>query len=192
MQPTGVYEWIALTHHVCGQIVRNALQYGVRPKQTGLFVFSVLAEREGEAVRVSFADSGIGIPKRDLRRVFEPFYTGSNGPTPSTVRHPAAASESRVTLRRMWPSTTSGCRDHLRHLEQPEPDGSGPTMQALARSRPSLLGRRIFLYTNAFALGATRRSRTRSTPPFWVREGAFLAMTRQCAGEFCPLFEQPL
>ncbi len=27
---------------------------------------------------------------------------------------------------------------------------------------------------------------------FRVREGVFLAMTRQCAGEFCPLFEQPL
>ncbi len=27
---------------------------------------------------------------------------------------------------------------------------------------------------------------------FRIREGAFLVMTRQCAGEFCPLFEQPL
>ncbi len=69
-------KWFLL---VCEQIVRNALQYGVRPGQTGPCVFSVRAEREGEAVRVSFADSGIGIPKRDLRRVFEPFFTGSNG-----------------------------------------------------------------------------------------------------------------
>ena len=32
----------------------------------------------------------------------------------------------------------------------------------------------------------------RTERTFWVREGAFLAMTRQCAREFCPLFEQPL
>ncbi len=41
---------------------------------------------------------------------------------------------------------------------------------------------------------AVQESRQKCGPSvrFWVREGAFLAMKRQCAGEFYPLFEQPL
>ncbi|WP_067620163.1 sensor histidine kinase [Alicyclobacillus acidiphilus] len=71
-------------HFVCDQIVRNALQYGYRVDEAGratgesaAFVISV--RHVNEATHIEFQDEGIGMSRRDLLRMFEPFYTGENG-----------------------------------------------------------------------------------------------------------------
>ncbi|GGI96608.1 sensor histidine kinase YvcQ [Alicyclobacillus cellulosilyticus] len=66
---------------VCDQILRNALQYGVKPGATRPSPLRIeIASRPG-CVTVSFTDQGIGIPARDLPHIFEPFFTGTNGRT---------------------------------------------------------------------------------------------------------------
>lgn len=66
------------------QIVRNALQYGqpapsVVDANLTSTTFHIELRVDANQTILSFEDHGIGIPKRDLPHVFEPFYTGSNG-----------------------------------------------------------------------------------------------------------------
>ncbi|MCL6597695.1 MAG: sensor histidine kinase [Alicyclobacillus macrosporangiidus] len=68
------------------QIIRNALQYGVKVDEHGQALpssFEIRVSEEQHTVRLAFRDEGIGIPERDIRHVFLPFYTGENGRTHS-------------------------------------------------------------------------------------------------------------
>lgn len=62
---------------VLEQLLSNAIKYSSRPDRDGQVVFR-LGHAGGETV-LEVADNGIGIPPEDLGRVFDPFYTGSNG-----------------------------------------------------------------------------------------------------------------
>lgn len=69
---------------MCDQIVRNALQYGYRVDSSGrptdeAAAFIISATQVTNATRIEFRDQGIGMRQRDVRRMFEPFYTGENG-----------------------------------------------------------------------------------------------------------------
>lgn len=79
--------------------VRNLLENAVKYSEPGAPV-EVEACRDGETVVITVRDHGIGIPRRDLERIFERFYrvdrarsrsTGGTGLGLSIVRHVAAA-----------------------------------------------------------------------------------------------------
>lgn len=57
------------------QLLTNAIKYSAGEHKK---VEIVLSEQRGHAA-LEVRDYGIGIPKGDIRRVFEPFYTGDNG-----------------------------------------------------------------------------------------------------------------
>lgn len=57
------------------QLVQNAVKYSAgKGSEVQLSLFS----RSGEAI-IEIMDFGVGIPKTDIRRVFDPFFTGENG-----------------------------------------------------------------------------------------------------------------
>jgi len=85
----------------------NLVENGVKYSDKGATV-ELSAERVGDCVEVSVADHGIGIPARDLQRIFERFYrvdrarsreTGGTGLGLAIVRHVVAnhAGDVRVT-----------------------------------------------------------------------------------------------
>jgi len=68
-------KWICF---VINQIFINAIKYSRdRAKDNKYIVFEVKVE--GAKVILSIKDEGIGIPKEDLNRVFQAFFTGKNG-----------------------------------------------------------------------------------------------------------------
>ncbi|MDM5433619.1 sensor histidine kinase [Bacillus hominis] len=58
-----------------GQIISNAIKYSSGSREK----IKVKACKEGNTVILEIVDSGVGIPKQDLPRVFKPFFTGENG-----------------------------------------------------------------------------------------------------------------
>ncbi|ETT70181.1 sensor histidine kinase [Bacillus mycoides] len=57
------------------QLMTNAVRYsGERGKKVFLSAY-----RNGKDIILEVRDEGVGIPQEDIRRVFEPFYTGKNG-----------------------------------------------------------------------------------------------------------------
>jgi OmpR family two-component system sensor histidine kinase YxdK len=75
--PNGVYvesdkKWLAFTIH---QIISNAIKYSKGTTETITFQ----AKQDGHTLTLSIIDHGIGIPAQDLKRVFQPFFTGANG-----------------------------------------------------------------------------------------------------------------
>lgn len=56
------------------QMIQNALKY--RKEE---FTLELGAKIQGEHVAIYIKDNGIGIPQRDIRRVFEKGFTGTNG-----------------------------------------------------------------------------------------------------------------
>ncbi|MDZ4417305.1 sensor histidine kinase [Bacillus cereus] len=59
------------------QLMTNAVRYsGERGKKVFLTAY-----RNGKEIILEVRDEGVGIPQEDVRRVFEPFYTGKNGRT---------------------------------------------------------------------------------------------------------------
>ena len=64
-------KWLKLIIH---QILTNAIKYS-NSTQT----VSVTAKKEDDKVYLSITDTGVGIEKADLRRIFELFYIGKNG-----------------------------------------------------------------------------------------------------------------
>ena len=74
-----------------GNLVGNAVNYS--PDRTKV---AIAVRREGDLVEISVTDQGVGIPERDLKRIFERFYrvdparsrvTGGTGLGLSIVKH---------------------------------------------------------------------------------------------------------
>jgi two-component system, OmpR family, sensor histidine kinase SenX3 len=83
-------------------LLDNAVAYS--PEKTRVVVST---KRAGDVVELSVADQGIGIPKRDLERIFERFYrvdparsrvTGGTGLGLAIVKHVTAAHGGKVTV----------------------------------------------------------------------------------------------
>lgn len=62
---------------VLEQIIINGIKYS-RGKGKELVIKAVKNEKE---IKLSIIDEGIGIPSEDIKRVFNPFFTGENGRT---------------------------------------------------------------------------------------------------------------
>jgi two-component system, OmpR family, sensor histidine kinase SenX3 len=84
-------------------LLENAVAYS--PDKTRVDVSVRLAS--GDAVEISVADQGIGIPERDLERIFERFYrvdparsraTGGTGLGLAIVKHVTAAHGGKITV----------------------------------------------------------------------------------------------
>jgi two-component system sensor histidine kinase SenX3 len=84
-------------------LLENAVAYS--PERTRVVVTT---RRDGDRVEISVADQGIGIPERDLQRIFERFYrvdparsraTGGTGLGLAIVKHVTAAHGGSVTVR---------------------------------------------------------------------------------------------
>lgn len=60
---------------VLGQLVTNAIKYSAGNQ----LKVTISAWRDNEEIILEVRDRGIGIPKQDLKRVFQPFFTGENG-----------------------------------------------------------------------------------------------------------------
>ncbi|GFZ31077.1 two-component sensor histidine kinase [Clostridium zeae] len=68
-------KWI---YFVINQIVINAIKYSKSDSEESKFItFDVIEETS--KITLSISDQGIGIPKEDLSRVFNAFFTGKNG-----------------------------------------------------------------------------------------------------------------
>jgi two-component system sensor histidine kinase SenX3 len=110
-------------------LVENAVAYS--PEKTRVVVS---ATRDGiNAAQISIADQGIGIPERDLERIFERFYrvdparsraTGGTGLGLAIVKHVVAAHGGKVTV---WSKEGVGSTFTLRlpaFRNTPAADGS--------------------------------------------------------------------
>jgi len=109
-------------------LIENAVAYS--PERTRVVVSTV---RSGKKAEISVADQGIGIPERDLERIFERFYrvdparsraTGGTGLGLAIVKHVMAAHGGKV---KVWSKEGAGSTFTLRlPLHQPaEPSGNG-------------------------------------------------------------------
>jgi signal transduction histidine kinase len=56
----------------------NALKYTPRGGKIGVTLTSYTQWKDGGVVEISIKDTGIGIYKEDIERLFEPFYRGKN------------------------------------------------------------------------------------------------------------------
>lgn len=65
-------KWLAFA---LDQLVTNAVKYSSGSGRT----VDISAEERERQLALQVKDYGIGIPKRDIRRVFEPYFTGSRG-----------------------------------------------------------------------------------------------------------------
>jgi signal transduction histidine kinase len=72
---TSDQKWLSIA---VNQIVMNALKYTRMTEKEKKEIHFHLEERE-DSVLLHIQDNGIGIPKQDVKRVFEPFFTGMNG-----------------------------------------------------------------------------------------------------------------
>jgi two-component system sensor histidine kinase SenX3 len=88
--------------------LRNLLENAVAYSPAGTNVVVSVTELADEGVEVSVADQGIGIPERDLERIFERFYrvdparsraTGGTGLGLAIVKHVMAAHGGRASVR---------------------------------------------------------------------------------------------
>jgi two-component system sensor histidine kinase SenX3 len=98
-----------------GNLVENAVNYS--PEETRV---AVTVKRVGDTVEIAVTDQGIGIPERDLERIFERFYrvdparsraTGGTGLGLSIVKHIAATHGGDVTV---WSAEGNGSTFTLR------------------------------------------------------------------------------
>jgi len=62
---------------IVNQLITNAIKYS-KLKQ-GRKELEIVIQQQGEHTLISVCDQGIGIAKSDLKRVFDPFFTGQNG-----------------------------------------------------------------------------------------------------------------
>jgi len=115
-------------------LIENAIAYS--PERTRVVVSTL---RSGKKAEVSVADQGIGIPERDLERIFERFYrvdparsraTGGTGLGLAIVKHVMAAHGGKV---KVWSKEGAGSTFTLRlplH-HSAEPGGSGDEATAV-------------------------------------------------------------
>ena len=98
-----------------GNLVENAVNYS--PEKTRV---AVTVKRVGASIEIAVTDQGIGIPERDLERIFERFYrvdparsraTGGTGLGLSIVKHIAATHGGDVTV---WSAEGNGSTFTLR------------------------------------------------------------------------------
>ena len=59
------------------QIISNAIKYSGVGENSKKIYFTIA--KDEEYTRLSVKDEGVGIPSYDIKRVFEPFFTGENG-----------------------------------------------------------------------------------------------------------------
>jgi two-component system, OmpR family, sensor histidine kinase SenX3 len=87
--------------------VRNLLENAVAYSPRGTQIVVSVTEPADDGVEISVADQGIGIPERDLERIFERFYrvdqarsraTGGNGLGLAIVKHVMAAHGGRASV----------------------------------------------------------------------------------------------
>jgi two-component system sensor histidine kinase SenX3 len=88
--------------------VRNLLENAVAYSPAGTKIVVSVAEPGDDGVEISVADQGIGIPERDLERIFERFYrvdparsraTGGTGLGLAIVKHVMVAHGGRASVR---------------------------------------------------------------------------------------------
>jgi signal transduction histidine kinase len=70
-----VYSDVKWLKFVLGQILINGIKYS-RGKGKELIIRAYENEKE---IALGILDEGIGIPAKDIKRVFDPFFTGENG-----------------------------------------------------------------------------------------------------------------
>ena len=68
-------KWIKF---VINQIISNGLKYSKVKDDKGKFITIKLCKK-GDISIMSIEDEGVGIPKQDIERIFNPFFTGENG-----------------------------------------------------------------------------------------------------------------
>lgn len=68
-------KWIRF---VINQILSNAIKYSKDIDKDNKSI-TIKAKKEHNRSSISIMDEGVGIPQQDLRRVFDPFFTGENG-----------------------------------------------------------------------------------------------------------------
>jgi two-component system, OmpR family, sensor histidine kinase SenX3 len=117
-------------------LLENAVAYS--PEHTRVVVSTRRLDRD--TAEISVADQGIGIPERDLERIFERFYrvdparsraTGGTGLGLAIVKHVMAAHGGRVLV---WSKEGAGSTFTLRLPLRPHASGSGATVQAFGHS----------------------------------------------------------
>jgi two-component system sensor histidine kinase SenX3 len=110
-------------------LLENAVAYS--PEKTRVVVSA--ARDDGHGAQITVADQGIGIPERDLERIFERFYrvdparsraTGGTGLGLAIVKHVVAAHGGKVTV---WSKEGVGSAFTIRLpvLSRPVPAGGG-------------------------------------------------------------------
>lgn len=62
-------------HFLLGQLVTNAVRYSAGTDSRVTFATRV----QGRSVVLDITDRGVGIPPQDIKRVFDPYFTGENG-----------------------------------------------------------------------------------------------------------------
>ena len=68
-------KWIKF---IINQIISNSIKYSkVKESEDKSIIIDI--DEENDKVILSIEDKGVGIPKQDLDRVFNPFFTGENG-----------------------------------------------------------------------------------------------------------------
>lgn len=68
-------KWIKFT---LSQIIQNALKY-TKVKNIDNKMIEIYTEKKGDSVVLHIKDNGVGIAKKDLNRLYNPFFTGENG-----------------------------------------------------------------------------------------------------------------
>lgn len=69
------FKWIRF---VINQIITNSIKY-TKVKENSEKNIIVDIENCRDGIKLVIKDNGVGIPKEDISRVFDPFFTGSNG-----------------------------------------------------------------------------------------------------------------
>ncbi|MDU7252757.1 MAG: ATP-binding protein, partial [Clostridium sp.] len=70
-----VYSDVKWMKFVLEQLIVNGVKYS-KDKGEELII---RAYDDENVVKLSIIDKGVGIPKKDIKRVFDPFFTGENG-----------------------------------------------------------------------------------------------------------------